>query len=261
MRITADHIVGLLAAKHCKDTVIPECKTGPSQFTGCLRIDVWVMANSWTQPTITAYEIKVSRSDFRGDKKWRGYLDYCNEFYFVCPSDLISATEVPDEAGLLWVARTGSRLYTKKKAPYRSVDIPDTLWRYLLMWRTCIVEERNKFLAKDRGFWEQWLKDKTVDAAFGQHVGRSIRHRIEAEIKNVRTENKKLQERIEACAVLEKKLQEMGVEADDWNPAYTAKQKLQELTKIIPRGLKFQVGSLIDKLGELNEAIEAKEPI
>jgi hypothetical protein len=34
---------------------------------------------------ITIVEIKVSRADLRGDRKWRDYLDYCDHFYWAVP--------------------------------------------------------------------------------------------------------------------------------------------------------------------------------
>lgn len=70
------------------------------------------------------FEFKVSRADFLSDMKkrerivfslaagyskisrakWRGYLQYCHMFYFVCPEGLIRPEEVEAPAGLIWVA-------------------------------------------------------------------------------------------------------------------------------------------------------------
>lgn len=69
------------------------------------------------------YEIKLSRSDFKADsKKARNWYENNNrvsktkhqllsessptgpkQFYFVCPDDLIQASEVPEWAGLIWI--------------------------------------------------------------------------------------------------------------------------------------------------------------
>jgi hypothetical protein len=35
---------------------------------------------------ITIVEIKVSRADLLGDRKWRDYLDYCDRFFWAVPS-------------------------------------------------------------------------------------------------------------------------------------------------------------------------------
>lgn len=46
------------------------------------RLDVAAIAKDGK---FTAIEVKVSVADFRGDKKWREYLPYCDEFYFAIP--------------------------------------------------------------------------------------------------------------------------------------------------------------------------------
>lgn len=38
---------------------------------------------------ITIVEIKVSRADLRGDRKWRDYLDYCDRFYWAVPGGFV----------------------------------------------------------------------------------------------------------------------------------------------------------------------------
>lgn len=78
---------------------------------------------------IIAYEVKVSRADFRNDitneKKQRGAKLYSNEFYFIAPKGVIPLEEVPDWAGLQEIREVaaGERTYlsilTVIKAPYR----------------------------------------------------------------------------------------------------------------------------------------------
>ncbi|MEX6723710.1 MmcB family DNA repair protein [Parapedomonas caeni] len=55
---------------------------------------------------ITLIEIKVSRADLRGDRKWPDYLDYCDEFYFAVPAgfpldDFDTPAFAPATAGLI----------------------------------------------------------------------------------------------------------------------------------------------------------------
>ncbi|MEM8696303.1 MAG: MmcB family DNA repair protein [Pseudomonadota bacterium] len=55
---------------------------------------------------IVIVEIKVSRADLLGDRKWPEYLDYCDRFFWAVPSgfdlDLCSRKELrPDVAGLI----------------------------------------------------------------------------------------------------------------------------------------------------------------
>ena len=49
---------------------------------------------------VTVVEIKSSIADFRADRKWPEYLDYCDFFYFAVPEDF--PTEIlPAEPGLI----------------------------------------------------------------------------------------------------------------------------------------------------------------
>jgi len=145
--ITEQQIIDVLASKHTRDLFVPHCKTGPSWgSTGhcvCGRkypsfgfiLDAWVMPFSWTKP-IRGYEIKVSASDFRRDRKWIGYLEYCNLFYFVCPWGVIPPGLVPEEAGLIYVTKTGAGIRYIKTAPSRWWHmIPQGVFQYVLMWR------------------------------------------------------------------------------------------------------------------------------
>jgi hypothetical protein len=54
---------------------------------------------------LTIVEIKVARSDLRGDGKWRDYLDYCDRFYWAVPPTLAGILDedryLPGEAGLI----------------------------------------------------------------------------------------------------------------------------------------------------------------
>ena len=81
---------------------------------------------------IIAYEVKVSRADFRKDianeKKQRGAKLYSNEFYFIAPKGVIPLREVPNWAGLVEIhvekgeALIGYRTHfikTLTHAPYR----------------------------------------------------------------------------------------------------------------------------------------------
>ena len=139
---TANQIQSLLARKHSEDIFVSECKDGPTVATNHLRMDAWTMKRSWTNPLSIAYEIKVSRQDFLNDHKWHNYLNYCNEFYFVCPSGLIDKSELPDEVGLIYVAKTGTRLFKKKPAHRRIIELPESLLKYILICRAEVRHER-----------------------------------------------------------------------------------------------------------------------
>ncbi|HZD25869.1 MAG TPA: MmcB family DNA repair protein [Alphaproteobacteria bacterium] len=58
---------------------------------------------------IIIVEIKRSVADFRADRKWPDYLDYCDEFYFAVPARFPHEL-LPDEAGLIVADRFGAEL-------------------------------------------------------------------------------------------------------------------------------------------------------
>lgn len=49
---------------------------------------------------LTIVEIKSSVADFRADRKWPDYRDYCDRFYFAIP-DSLPESLIPEETGLI----------------------------------------------------------------------------------------------------------------------------------------------------------------
>lgn len=184
----AAELLKLLKSRHSKDVFVSECKDGSTQsVSNYLRMDAWVMNRSWASPCVWVYEIKTSRSDFIADNKWPGYLPYCNQFYFVTPKDLIDSREIPEQAGLLIAIGqgNGARLITKKKAPYRDVVVPESVYRYILMCRVGVQPEYQK--ENEREYWREWMRQKDEDQKLGYGVSETIRKRAsELEIENTR---------------------------------------------------------------------------
>jgi len=253
--VTSKTILEALRYKHSEDIFVPECKNG-SSYGGHLRMDAWVSAKSWANPSTTVYEIKVNRSDFLGDNKWPGYLPYCNYFYFVCPSKLISVDEVPPDAGLMYLSSTGTRLYTKKKAPYRQVDIPEDLYRYILMWRSIVTRESNSSTVSRKEFWENWLEERKINSSFGYQVGKILRKTIEKKIDDVNETNKSLQRRFEKYDHLLEFLKEIDVDPETYSPRRSVETKLKELDLLIPDDLKWSIIHAKDNLVQLTEKLE-----
>lgn len=252
-------IIQLLATRHSGDLFVVECKDGPSQGTSHLRMDAWAMKRAYSKPLTVAYEIKVARSDFLQDKKWPGYLDYCNEFYFVCPRGLIDPSEVGDSAGLIWTSKNGNKLYTKKKAPWRDVQIPESLWRYILISRTVIT--RDNHITKDEDYWRNWMIEKKDKITFGHRVGRRLQqvinakiHDVETKIHEVRAENKSLQ-------ATKTMLDGLGIEPDTypWLLRQRVDEQLRAFKEIIPKPLvnemqrlKDSITSALDEIDKMN---------
>lgn len=92
---------------------------------GARRCDFWtISANSSAGFQAVAYEIKVSRADFRRDShaKQRQARLFSDRFYYVVPAGLIKPEEVPDWAGLYEFS--DGKLSMKVPAPHRDKDAP-----------------------------------------------------------------------------------------------------------------------------------------
>ncbi len=191
----ANQLIALLKNKHSKDVFVAECKGGPTWMADRhSRMDAWAMKRSWARPMIVVYEVKVSRSDFLNDDKWQGYLEYCNAFYFVCAPDVAGPSEMPADAGLLLASKNAKKLYTKKKAPYRDIEINPDVFRYILMSRARIGTEYDQ--EKDRlQYWRDWLTRKRESKSVGYSVAKRT-HELVAELKErtdkAESENKQL---------------------------------------------------------------------
>ena len=57
-KLKAKQIVELLRDKHDDDVFVPEAKTG-SSWSGCKRLDIWVMKKSWSPVTMIGYDLPV----------------------------------------------------------------------------------------------------------------------------------------------------------------------------------------------------------
>lgn len=241
----------LLAERHKDDVFVPECKTGPSGV-GSLRLDGWAMKRSWSTPTTWGYEIKVSRSDFLNDDKWTGYLDCCSEFYWVCPWGLIQPNEVGRGAGLIYATKTGTRLVRKVKAVSRDVQIPESLWRYLLMSRTNIVRDMHEANQETPAeYWHRWLKNRQIDRSFGARVGKAIRQAIEEQIFDVQNENERMKREVGRFESIRDRLRELGFDPERPVHEFAVSRKVQELKQAVPSDLSFKVDSVREDLDRL----------
>lgn len=253
---TASAILGLLRAKHSDDIFVDECKDGPSQYQrGHLRLDAWVMPRSWAKPSTTGYEIKVSRSDFLSDEKWRGYLDLCNRFYFVAPPGVIQPDELPTEAGLIVTSKNGVRLFTKKKAPERDVEIPESLFRYVLMCRSKITLEHG-YADLGASYWQNWLATKKENRELGYNVSRALRELVSERVDVVHTENVRLKSELANVQKFRDALEGAGLTVREWNMRSEVEGRLKRTAMdCLPKDMAWRIQSLHDELGRAMETI------
>lgn len=100
-------------------------------LAGGRRVDFWTLEPAASRGfRAQAYEIKVSRSDFKRDseEKQGGALSYADRFWYVTPPDMLKNDEVPAWAGLQeW---DGKRFKVRRKAPMRHKRDPD--WEFVV---------------------------------------------------------------------------------------------------------------------------------
>lgn len=249
--MTAAEILKLLAAKHAGDVFVPECKDGPTHYGSHRRMDAWVMNRSWANACATGYEIKVNRSDFLGDEKWGEYLPLCNRFYFVCPRGLIAVEEVPVGAGLMYVAKTGTRLFTKRKAPHRDVEIPEELWRYVLMCRTKVRDEDDGSLGLGLDYWKEWLERKREKQWIGTEVGRRLWELYEEAV----TRQNHAEQLVKGYEVVRTRLKELGIDPDESMYEYEMRRKLDKALGIASPSVRRQVDVLVRCVDKLRDEL------
>lgn len=181
--LLADHL-----AVNSNRMIWEDIKMGPS---GSVRPDVYTMMKSFQSPQPTAYEIKVSVSDFRSDVtsgKWMRYLEFAQSVTFCVPKGLITKADVPHEAGLIiWNPDTGD-FRTVKKATLRRLDqLPTSLMMKLLIDGT----ERQREIIRVREF-NSYKQEKEIAKRNGEQAAavlRDMRHaEFQIEQANLRAE-------------------------------------------------------------------------
>ena len=208
----AREILALIYARHTKDVFVPECKDGATQFGPHFRLDAWAMKRSWVRPLTTGYEIKISRSDFVRDAKLFTYLDLCNQLYLVCSPGVCDPSEVPEQCGLMIPSSTGSRLFIKRKAPYREIEEPAMLYKYVLMARATVTGGRYYIDHGDRSrFWRKWLETKEYNQDLGHRVSRALREVIDRKIDDVERKQQELESRMERLQSVADLLDSLGI--------------------------------------------------
>lgn len=108
-KMTALDVIDGLRGKHRSWICVEELRLS-SGFGNEGRIDLWCINPAPSSGCrATAYEVKVSRGDFRRDSafKQRGARLFADEFYYATPPGLVTKDEIPDWAGLVEVHSGG----------------------------------------------------------------------------------------------------------------------------------------------------------
>ena len=249
-KLTARDIKIRLADKHIEDFFICEVKTGATFYNSDLHIiDAWVMKKSWTKPLITAYEIKVRRSDFIKDNKWHFYLDYCHSFYFICPRGIIKPEEIGKEAGLMYVYPDSKYIKTIKKAPYRKVNFSQDLFTYILMNK--LESDRYPFHDSKQDYIRDFLEHQRIDSELGRKLESKLADKL-IDLNGIVERYKNDSETLKELKTLMQKYN-----LDTWNI-------VEQIEKLLTGGLKiynknsiiYSIKSCLNDLKKLKEDLE-----
>lgn len=104
-----------------------DMQLGPA---GSPRPDVYAIAHTYTALAATAYEVKVSRSDFLRDAcagKALGYLKFAGAVVFAAPAGMLKKTEIPGGCGLIERHAEVWR-FARKPVRQRLENLPWTAW-------------------------------------------------------------------------------------------------------------------------------------
>ncbi len=158
-----------------------DMQLGPA---GSPRPDVYVLPKSYSRFTPTAYEIKISRSDFQADVnagKWQKYYAFASAVIFAVPDGLIKTTELPGGAGLIVRKANVWRL---AKAP--KVNALDNLPREA--WMKLVMDGLSRLDAVRPSLNTYVIRERAFKAALGDEIAKlaadreSVKWRIQNEI-------------------------------------------------------------------------------
>lgn len=222
--VTSFDIKQALARKHNREFFITECKNGPTQYGGNLKIlDGLAIYKSWAHPRIVGYEVKVTRSDFLRDNKFYTYMPLVHELYIVTPKGLIDRTELPAEIGLMCYDSEKGALTTKKKATYRKIEVSADMLLYIIMTR--LDSDRLPFYSDRAEYYQAWVDGKTSNKELGYQVKNKLVteiRRLEGELARYNRFKEDINQHNELLAVMEKH----GIR-NYYNPAETLDRALE----------------------------------
>lgn len=229
-KVRADQILHALSKRNEQDIFLTEVKTGPT-YTGpeLRKIDALSIKPSWASPCITAYEVKVSRSDFLNDEKWPAYREVSHRFYWACPAGLIRPDEVAVDCGLIWYNPETGGLGTRKKALFRHIELPPLLLYYIVLSRLG-PQERHPFFSSRREFFEAYVQDKADRLQLGIMVGpRLVKQVTEANNRAGKAESRGniLKDELALWEKVQVILKEHGIRTDQWNVERQLRERLQ----------------------------------
>ncbi len=142
---------------------------GPS---GSPRPDVLAIAKTFSKLDVRAYEVKVSKSDFRADVtkgKWRSYLEFSSSVTFAVEAGLVDKSEIPPQCGLIIRHPSGTWRHVKKPMPSQLDGFP---WKVTVKLLMDGIDRANDLNRDHR--WSEWKAEQKLSKKFGNEAARLI---------------------------------------------------------------------------------------
>ena len=174
MALNHDQLAESLAA-HLRantDSVVwTNMQMGPS---GSARPDVYAIAKSYSKFNAAAFEVKVSAADLLRDLasgKWQSYLKFSPTVCFAMAADLAKShgDRVPRECGLIVLGEAGWR-YRRRAINQPLANLPRDAWLKLVIDGV----EREAKRPRDRQARTEWMAERALTKAIGEHAARQI---------------------------------------------------------------------------------------
>lgn len=213
-----------------------DMQLGPA---GSPRPDVYTIDPSYMHANPTAYEIKVSRSDFLSDVtsgKWQKYKTYAGAVVFAVPAGLIDKKELPGGCGLMVRSETGWR--TMRRPNREHVKLPqDAMLKLLIDGVKRVRHDR----ACEPRMATRWSVAAKARQQLGDEVAKALSdvdaYRADAEITLTKAreiekaarkayEDERHKARLETKAVTDELCSLLGLEK--WN-AFQARAAIRDL--------------------------------
>jgi len=115
----------------------------------------------------------------------------------------------------MWASKTGTRLYTKKKAPYRDITISEGIFIYILMCRASVGPDRfDQLQFNDSAYYKSFLSLMTEKQVDGHAIGRVIRQMVDKRCSEVESQNRILKSKMGHYDDIRHVLKELGLSSD-----------------------------------------------
>ncbi len=256
VKVRAGMILRALQAKHTEknvpDAFFAGVKNGPTHAARSgelLILDAVAIKKSWANPLITGYEVKVIRGDFVRDEKWHAYLQYCHQFYFVSPPGVVEPQDLPDGVGLIHYNPEKMTLRTKKKAVYKSIEIPRDMLYYLIISK--VDSDKYPFFSSKREYFEEYIRNKKECKRLGWRVST----KMAKDIQELAEGNEELQRKLERTDCYKEELDKIKAVCRDAG-IHTYNDWDKELKRALSNGVSDRIVSQIDTLVEQAEKVK-----